>query len=136
MKKKNLTTILVSLILLTLILSSCASKIPDGFSEDSLIEKSKSIIYDLNDFEYDDVYEVESDELKVVLNEEQLKNAIDKKLKAAGTYEKINSYAIAGVTENGISYAKVVISCKYDKKSIVYTLVFDKDLTLCGFFFK
>ena len=55
-----------------------------------------------------------------------------------GAFESIADMSVAGSTDqsSGVEYAVVVAQAKYELRSFVYTISFDKQMQLAGLYYK
>lgn len=127
------------LLISVLLLSACsANKIPEGFEEDTLNSRAEEVVSLLNDSKVDEVYTLFRADVQAMIPLEDLKTIIQSKFDQVGSFKEITQIAITETKDPNTSelYAVVILSCSHDKGKTTYTLSFDKDLLLVGFYIK
>lgn len=127
--------IIVSILLLT----ACSSnKIPDGFNENDLNQKAEEIINLLNENNVDEVYAMFRTDVQAMIELEDLEVIIQDKFNQVGTFKEISQVAITDTKDPNTSevYAVVIVSSDHEKGRTTYTLSFNKELEIVGFFIK
>jgi len=127
------------LIVSILLLTACSSnKIPDGFNENDLNQKAEEIINLLNENNVDEVYEMFRTDVQAMIKLEDLEVIIQDKFNQVGTFKEISQVAITDTKDPNTSevYAVVIVSSDHEKGRTTYTLSFNKELEIVGFFIK
>lgn len=127
------------LIVSILLLTACSSnKIPDGFNENDLNQKAEEIINLLNGNNVDEVYAMFRTDVQAMIKLEDLEVIIQDKFNQVGTYKEISQIAITDTKDPNTSevYAVVIVSSDHEKGRTTYTLSFNKELEIVGFFIK
>ncbi len=127
------------LIVSILLLTACSSnKIPDGFNENDLNQKAEEIINLLNENNVDEVYAMFRTDVQAMIKLEDLEVIIQDKFNQVGTFKEISQVAITDTKDPNTSevYAVVIVSSDHEKGRTTYTLSFNKELEIVGFFIK
>lgn len=127
------------LIVSILLLTACSSnKIPDGFNENDLNQKAEEIINLLNENNVDEVYAMFRTDVQAMIELEDLEVIIQDKFNQVGTFKEISQVAITDTKDPNTSevYAVVIVSSDHEKGRTTYTLSFNKELEIVGFFIK
>ena len=127
------------LIVSILLLTACSSnKIPDGFNENDLNQKAEEIINLLNENNVDEVYEMFRTDVQAMIKLEDLEVIIQDKFNQVGTFKEISQVAITDTKDPNTSevYVVVIVSSDHEKGRTTYTLSFNKELEIVGFFIK
>lgn len=127
------------LIVSILLLTACSSnKIPDGFNENDLNQKAEEIINLLNGNNVDEVYAMFRTDVQAMIKLEDLEVIIQDKFNQVGTFKEISQVAITDTKDPNTSevYAVVIVSSDHEKGRTTYTLSFNKELEIVGFFIK
>lgn len=127
------------LIVSILLLTACSSnKIPDGFNENDLNQKAEEIINLLNENNVDEVYAMFRTDVQAMIKLEDLEVIIQDKFNQVGTFKEISQVAITDTKDPNTSevYVVVIVSSDHDKGRTTYTLSFNKELEIVGFFIK
>ena len=127
------------LIVSILLLTACSSnKIPDGFNENDLNQKAEEIINLLNENNVDEVYTMFRTDVQAMIKLEDLEVIIQDKFNLVGTFKEISQVAITDTKDPNTSevYAVVIVSSDHEKGRTTYTLSFNKELEIVGFFIK
>lgn len=133
--KKNFITILAAILLLTL--AGCGgTKLPDGFDEETVKETAAKFLDYLTAGEYDSGMDMMSEIMKAALSKEDLAAIMEDLDRQAGAFKEYKSIAVVGQTARGIEYATAVVIAAYEKRNVTYTVVFNMDMEIDGFYLK
>lgn len=127
------------LILSLLILTACNSnEIPEGFTETELNSKAEGIVSLLNENKIDEVYSMFRTDIQAMIKLEDLEVIIQDKYDQVGTFNEISQIAITDTKDPNTSeiYAVVIIVCDHVDGKSTYTLSFNEELEIVGFFIK
>lgn len=132
--KKAVSIILIIITIFSL--AACAAnKLPEGFSEEEVLSKAKSVVTLLNEKNFEGVTELYSD----VMNSDaaELEKALSKQLEGLGDFKDFSSNAVGASSAPEIGdFAVVILVCAYDNGKATYTISIDKDNRICGLFMK
>ena len=92
----------------------------------------------MNNGKYEEVYALFTDTLKSAITCDKLKNNLEEQLKGAGDYDSFQSTSVIGQKEKstGDDCAIAVLVTKYASKTKTYTVSFDSDMNINGFYIK
>ena len=122
-----------------LILTACSSnKIPEGFTETELTNKVNGIVSLLNDNKVNDVYSMFRSDVQAMLKLEDLEVIIQDKFEQVGTFKEVTQIAFTDTKDPSTAelYAVVIVVCEHEEGKTTYTLSFNEELELVGFFVK
>jgi len=135
--KKVCSLILATLLVMSL--SACSSaKLSDDYSEEKVIARAKEVVEVINTLDYSAMNAELRDDLEESLTAEDLEKAWGTSLSKASTFVEYKTVATAGKKSKstGEDYATVVLVCKYEKSSLTYTIVMDKNMDIVGMYMK
>lgn len=107
------------------------------YTEEEVTEQTKTVISYFNEGDYEAIQEMcFSKSMEQAMTEEKLGEV--KKLFGEdwGEFVTYGNIYLGEVVQMGRSYAVVQMNVTYENTGITYTLMFDKDLKLCGFYVK
>lgn len=107
------------------------------YTEEKVTERTKTVISCFNEGDYEAIQEMcFSETMKQNMTEEKLGEV--KKLFGDdwGEFVTYGNIYLGEMIQMGKAYAIVQINATYENTGITYTLMFDKDLKLCGFYMK
>ncbi len=129
------------LILMTIcfaLLTGCSSSgLSKDFDREGVEEASKKVVNVLINKDTQTLLDMSTVEMKEAMTEEiidQIYESIDE----AGSFEEIEDISIAGQEDKdtGEEFAVAVAKAKFENKSIVYTISFNKQMKLAGLYYK
>lgn len=133
--KKSFITILAAMLLLTF--AGCGgTKLPDGFDEDTVKETAAKFLDYLNAGEYDSGMDMMSTVMASALPKEDLTAIMEDLDRQVGAFKEYKSIAVVGQTAQGVEYATAVVVASYEKRNVTYTVVFNADMEIDGFYLK
>lgn len=119
----------ISMGLCLFIIGGCAAgKLSDIYKEEELKKEAEEVIERLNNKDYDVILNEASDELKIALPDNKLKETWEEFSKEIGKFESIAELTCA--EKNG--YGVVIANTIYANKKVTFTLSFNKDMKLAG----
>ncbi len=136
--KKILSTLL-ALSLILVLLASCSNQaLPDKFDEEKVKTLAESTITLFNNSEYDKIRdELTREDLKAALTADVLNDAKAQIMPNAGAFVEFSGSSIVGQKDkDGNDYVVAVIAAKYENQKVTYTISFDENMKLIGFFLK
>lgn len=114
-----------------------AEKLSSEYDESVVKGKAEAVIGLLHDGDYTSVEYMVKDDLKSQLSAQILKDVMDPLFEKAGKFDSFGTEKVAGTTaKDGTAYAVAVIEAKYEQATMVYTISFDKDYNIVGFYIK
>ncbi len=134
MRKRSLAVLLATLLLL----SGCAPALPEGVTADQAAAGAQAAVKLFSAGDYATLASCVREDLQTELSAAVLEEAAALVLADAGELIAFRDQAVQGTTDpqTGASCAMVVLVVKYAAKQVVYTIVFDKDLSLIGFYLR
>lgn len=135
---KKATLIILSIILI-LSYTACGSsgKLSSEYDESMVKDKAEAVISKLNEGDYTSVEYMVRDDLKKQLSADILRDVMEPLFENAGTFDSFGAEKIGGTTaKDGTAYAVAAIEAKYENATMIYTISFDKDYNIVGFYIK
>ena len=131
MKKMLCST--VGLLLSLALLTGCQGKaLPEGMSEDALLEAGKDVMLLVVQGEYQTVLETFRSDVQETLTVEDIQTLALRQLDGAGVYKQIEKSMTTGQSSDGEHYGVAVLYCEFSEKDILFRLAFDADMALIG----
>ncbi|MEI7885062.1 MAG: DUF3887 domain-containing protein [Clostridia bacterium] len=125
---------------LVIFLIGCsANKLAESFDEKQVKLAAETAIQELNAGNYQDFTDkLVREDVRAALSAEVLENASKQILGDAGEFEAYLKEDVAGARDKATKedYAVVTIAAKYANKIITYTISFDLELEIVGFYLK
>ena len=109
-----------------------------GFEKNKVISAAESAIQKMNDGSYEALMTMMSDSLKAQVSKEELATAADKVLAKAGPFQAFETASITGSTDDstGTKYAISEIVVRYMNRTVTFTVSFNTDMQITGFYMK
>lgn len=135
--KKSICMAMV-MILAAFWLTGCSStKLADSFDEATVKETVQKAVDHLIAGEYEECMEMMSQEMQEALTEEALAAAAGDVMAAAGEFQEYKSIAVVGQKDqSGADCAVVVAVASFENNKITYTVSFNADMEIIGFYMK
>ena len=121
------------------LLVGCAqNKLSESFDEDEVKLAAQDVIARMNEKDYAGVVAMVREDLQEALSVEVLTDAADLVLVDTGEFESYTNEFITGQKDKttGEDYAIAIMATKYANKKVVYTISFDVDMKIVGFYLK
>ncbi|MCI9440645.1 MAG: DUF3887 domain-containing protein [Ruminococcus sp.] len=139
--KKSMFRILACMFVLAGLLSGCAGsrRLSDRFDEDEVKKAAEEVIETLNSGDIDALVEERwSAVMKSALDEDGIKGQILPIIEELGEFEEFDKEAVTGGKDADTEqeFAVAVIKAKYEKRKAQFTISFDEDMKVVGFFIK
>lgn len=123
----------LGLLLSLALLTGCQGKaLPEGMSEDALLEAGKDVMLLVVQGEYQTVLETFRSDVQETLTEEDIQTLALRQLDGAGVYKQIEKSMTTGQSSDGEHYGVAVLYCEFSEKDILFRLAFDADMALIG----
>ena len=135
--KKRILTLFVALCAVFL-LCSCTvegNPLPAGMDETAVLAAGEEIVHDLNDGNWQEIYDLLRDDAKTATGSpDAIRAHMEHVLEKVGTFEKLETSMATGQTvkETGEKYATAVFYCRHAKNQAMYRIAFSTDLELIG----
>ena len=123
----------LGLLLSLALLTSCQGKaLPEGMSEDALLEAGKDVMLLVVQGDYQSVLETFRSDVQETLTVEDIQTLALRQLDGAGVYKQIEKSMTTGQSSDGEHYGVAVLYCEFSEKDILFRLAFDADMALIG----
>ena len=130
---KNTFCSAVGLLLSLVLLTGCQGKaLPEGMSEDALLEAGKNVMLLVVQGEYQSVLETFRSDVQETLTVEDIQTLALRQLDGVGVYKQIEKSMTTGQSSDGEHYGVAVLYCEFSEKDILFRLAFDADMALIG----
>lgn len=106
------------------------------FSEELVKAQAEEIIRLYSDDKFQEVTERMNDDMKEVLNAATLQYTKSQMKEEFGALLAFGNMYASEARQNGRLYAMVQVSVSYSNMSVTYTITFDEDMMLAGFYMK
>ncbi len=118
--------------------SGSSSKLSDSYNEEDVTAKAKEAILVIQTKDYDSINGLLREDLRDQLTADSIKQAWDKRLTDAGNFIEYKSITTVGQKSKttGEDYAAVLLTCTYEKDTLVYTITMDAKLEIVGMYMK
>ena len=135
MKKRILT--LCAALCIALLLCSCTVKgnpLPDGMEESAVITAGEEIVTQLNDAQWQEVYDRLREDVKTSTTPADIQAHIESVLNEVGPFKSLKDSMATGQTvkATGEKYATAVLYCQHEKDQAMYRIAFSADMELIG----
>lgn len=117
-------------------LAACGTKLAEGFEEGEVKEAATKFLDHLTAGEYDKGLDMMSDTMQDALPQEDLAAIMEDVGRQAGAFLEYKSIAVVGQSSQGVEYATTVVVASYENRNVTYTVVFNTDMKIDGFFLK
>lgn len=140
MKKRAMRN-MICMFMLAFLLSGCAKsqKLSEKFDEKQVKAAAEEVIEALNNKEVDTLVEEKwSAVMKSALDAESVKTQILPIMEELGAFEEFDKEAVTGGKDPDTEqeFAVAVIKAKYEKRKAQFTISFDEDMKVGGFYIK
>lgn len=130
---KKIVCSAVGLLLSLVLLTGCQGKaLPEGMSEDALLEAGKDVMLLVVQGDYQSVLETFRSDVQETLTVEDIQTLALRQLDGAGVYKQIEKSMTSGQSSDGEHYGVAVLYCEFSEKDILFRLAFDADMALIG----
>ena len=134
--KKRIVTLCAALCL-ALLLCSCDVKgnpLPDGMDEATVLATGEDIVTQLNEAQWQTVYDQLREDVKVSTTPESIQTHIESVLEEIGPFKSMKDSMATGQTikETGEKYGTAVFYCQHEKDQAMYRIAFSTDMELIG----
>ncbi len=141
MKKStiNLTTILAFLAVLGVVfLAGCSSpKLSSDFNEADVKQAAENVVNLLNAQDSAGLKQLFTTEMTAAITDDVF-TQIYADLAEGGSFEAIENISVIGSTDKSSAedFAVAIVQAKYEKKTFIYTISFNKQMQLAGLYYK
>ncbi|MCI9152473.1 DUF3887 domain-containing protein [Lachnospiraceae bacterium] len=139
--KKKMIRMMTGMCILAGLLFGCAGsqRLSDNFDEAEVKEAAKNIIETLNSGEVEALVDEQWNAvMKGAVDSEMLEDQILPIVEELGEFEGFDKEAVTGSKDPDTEqeFAVAVIKAKYEKRKAQFTISFDEDMKVAGFFIK
>ena len=139
--KKKMIRMMTGMCILAGLLFGCAGsqRLSDNFDEAEVKEAAKNIIVTLNSGEVEALVDEQWNAvMKGAVDAEMLEDQILPIVEELGEFEGFDKEAVTGSKDPDTEqeFAVAVIKAKYEKRKAQFTISFDEDMKVAGFFIK
>ncbi|MGO3751679.1 MAG: DUF3887 domain-containing protein [Peptoniphilaceae bacterium] len=137
MEKANFKIIVCLIVCVTLLTGCTGSGLSDNFDEEEVREQAKEIITIINNENSEELLEMSTEESREALTKATLEEVYTS-INEGGEFNKFEDISVAGHEDESSEeeFAVVVVNSKYENKNFTYTITFDKEMKLAGFYYK
>ena len=130
--------IVLAVMLAALGLGGCSStKLAEAFDEAAVKEAAQAAVDHLNAGEYEECVAMMSQEMQAALTAEALAAAAGDAMAKAGEFQEYKSIAVVGQKDSaGTDCAVAVAVASFKNSKITYTVSFNTDMEIIGFYMK
>lgn len=137
--RKTVLFIMAAMVLLMIGLVGCTSiKLPEGMDEDAVKEQARKVIDCINTGDLETLSQLPMQEaMRESLAPESMEAILAQYVGNRGAFVEYDAMTAVGTTDkDGTEYAVVVTVAKYENQKVTYTITFNRDLEIAGFFLK
>lgn len=140
-KTRYFTGIILLAVLLAEVLTACAGsrKLSDKFDEAEVKAAAEEVIEILNEGDVDTLVDEKwNTVMKSMVGKDVLTGEILPIVEELGAFEAFDKEAVTGNTDQDTDqeYAVAVVKVQYEKRKAQFTISFDEDMKVGGFFIK
>jgi len=137
MKLNRILVIFLSFILLIGVSACGSAKLAEGFVEDDVRRAAENTITLINQADAEGIRKSANTQLKDALTDKVM-TQIFADIQSAGKFEIIEEMSVAGVKSQDRTedFAVVIAKAKYESKSFIFTISFNKAMELIGLYYK
>lgn len=120
-------------LLAALVVTGCGgTSLPQGMTEEALIDAGREILLLAVDGDYEAVRERLREDVRETVTAEEIRSVVLTNVDGAGVYKQIESYMTTGQEANGERLGIAVLYCEYAKDDVLFRIAFDEDMCLVG----
>lgn len=135
--KKGLTMALLMSVMLFLLAGCSSTKLADAFDQETVKAKAQEAIDHMIAGEYDKDIAMMSQATQALLTAEDLKVNMEAMNEQTGAFKKYKSTAVVGQkSKDGVDSAVAVVVAEFEKRSVTFTVNFNTDMEIDGFWMK
>jgi hypothetical protein len=133
---KKLILSIISMLIITILGGCNSTKLADSFDKATVESSAKQVIEYMNSGEYDSINAMVREDIKDALSSELLSTNADKVFSEIGSFVEYKDMNIIGRKDKDEDYAVALVQVKYEKRNLLYTISFDSNMELVGFYMK
>lgn len=141
-KKKGMRSNIMAVLLMitaALLLTGCSSaKLSSAFDEAVVLETAKSAVGKLSNGDYEGVESMVREDLRELISGQVLKDGMESAFPDLGAFQDYASTAVVGQKNQSTQEdsAVAVLVASYENRKITYTISFDVNMQIIGFYMK
>lgn len=141
MMKKGKAGFILSIVMAAVILAGCAGsqKLSDKFDEEEVKAAAREVIEILNDKDVDTLMDEKwNSTMKSMVGKEMMTEQVLPIIEELGAFEEFDKEAVTGSRDKDTEqeFAVAVVKVKYEKRKAQFTISFDEDMKVGGFYIK
>ena len=142
--RRVLTVLLIVLFVIGIIAGIVYWALPKGididdskiFDKDEVRARAEEVIVLFSADDYEEFYEHCSDKIRDLMTEDVIEDVKSQIGSDWGEYSSMRNIYMVEIRQAGIRYVLVQVNAAYDNVSVTYTLSFNPDLKLIGFYIR
>lgn len=120
-------------LLAALVVTGCSgTSLPDGMTEEALIDAGRQVLLLAVDGNYEAVQEQLREDVRETVTAEDIRSVVLTNVDGAGVYKQIESYMTTGQDADGERLGIAVLYCEYSEDDVLFRIAFDEDMCLVG----
>lgn len=132
---------ITGIIMAAVMLAGCAGsqKLSDKFDEEEVKEAAREVIEILNDKDVDTLVDEKwNSMMKSMAGKEMMTDQVLPVVEDLGAFEEFDKEAVTGSKDKDTEqeFAVAVVKVKYEKRKAQFTISFDEDMKVGGFYIK
>lgn len=108
----------------------------DALAKETAIQLSNEMITLFNADDYEGIIDRSNDDIRSSLSAEALQKAKDEIMAGAGEFQVIEENYATHIMERDITYTMVQTKARYANQTVIFTISWDPQNRLCGFYLK
>lgn len=135
---KKLVSVIAGIMVIGTMLGGCGSaKLADIYDSETVESTAKQAVDALNEEDYDSVTAMVRSDLQESLSAEVLSDALAKSCPDKGAFNEYKDAAVVGQKNKaGDDIAVAVVIAAYENQKVQYTISFDENMEIVGFYMK
>lgn len=121
------------------LLAGCSStKLASAFDEQTVKDTATEVVADSSKGDYESIWNMFSKEMQAALSAADLTKSIQTNFANPGVFKKIKDIAVVGQKDKktNTDQAVAVVVAEYENQKITYTISFNTDMKISGFYMK
>lgn len=137
MVRKGISMALIMAASMLMLIGCGGTKISDDFDEEKVKATAQEAIDHLVAGEYEECLALMGEEMQAAISAEALATNMETPAGQKGAFQEYKSSTVVGQKDkDGSEYAVAVIVAGFEKGNITFTVSFDKDMKMTGFWMK
>lgn len=134
---KKMRNVIIMSLLASIFLIGCNSgKLADSIDKTEVENNAKAVVESLNKGEYQDITNKVREDIQDKLTPEILEDAVEKTYPKAGEFKEYKKITVLGKTTEGKDIAVAIVIATYENQEVQFTISFDTNGKIIGFFMK